>query len=54
MDNINVLIIEDTPAQSDRLVSTLEENNFNVVGVVFRIKVLVFYKYLRVLKSYKH
>jgi len=33
MDNISVLIIEDTPAQSDRLVNTLEENNFTVVGV---------------------
>lgn len=33
MDKINVLIIEDTPAQSDRLVRTLEENNYAVVGV---------------------
>ena len=33
MDKINVLIIEDTPAQSDKLISTLEENNYAVVGV---------------------
>ena len=33
MDKINVLIIEDTPAQSDRLVRTLEEHNYAVVGV---------------------
>lgn len=33
MDKINVLIIEDTPAQSDTLVRTLEENNYAVVGV---------------------
>ncbi|WP_299767247.1 response regulator transcription factor [uncultured Dokdonia sp.] len=38
MDTINVLIIEDTPAQSDRIVKTLEENNFSVVGVATSLK----------------
>lgn len=33
MDNINVLIIEDTPSQSDALTKVLLENNYNVVGV---------------------
>jgi len=33
MDKINVLIIEDTLAQSDTLVHALEENNYAVVGV---------------------
>lgn len=33
MDNINVLIIEDTPSESDVLIKVLEENNYNVVGL---------------------
>lgn len=33
MDNINVLIIEDTVAESDALVKVLTENNYNVVGI---------------------
>ncbi|EJL66843.1 LytR/AlgR family response regulator transcription factor [Flavobacterium sp. CF136] len=33
MDNINVLIVEDTPAESDALVKVLDENNYNIVGV---------------------
>ncbi|WP_269237418.1 LytR/AlgR family response regulator transcription factor [Flavobacterium flavigenum] len=33
MDNINVLIVEDTPAESDALVKVLTENNYNIVGV---------------------
>lgn len=33
MDNINVLIIEDTPEQSDALVKVLLQNNYNVAGV---------------------
>ncbi|MBF4494054.1 response regulator transcription factor [Flavobacterium sp. MR2016-29] len=33
MDNINVLIIEDTPEQSDALIKVLLQNNYNVVGV---------------------
>lgn len=33
MDNINVLIVEDTPAESEALVKVITENNYNVVGV---------------------
>ncbi|MDR7208886.1 response regulator transcription factor [Flavobacterium piscis] len=33
MDNINVLIVEDTPAESDALIKVFTENNYNVVGV---------------------
>lgn len=33
MDNINVLIIEDTPEQSDALTKVLIENNYTVAGV---------------------
>lgn len=33
MDNINVLIIEDTPEQSDALVKVLLQNNYTIVGV---------------------
>jgi len=33
MDNINVLIVEDTPSESDALVKVLNENNYNIVGV---------------------
>jgi len=33
MDNINVLIIEDTPEQSDALSKVLLANNYNIVGV---------------------
>lgn len=33
MDNINVLIIEDTPEQSEALNSVLVANNYNVVGI---------------------
>lgn len=33
MNNVNVLIIEDTPAESDDLVKVLTENNYTVVGV---------------------
>jgi len=33
MDNINVLIIEDTPEQSDALAKVLLQNNYNVAGV---------------------
>ncbi|MFC4633172.1 LytR/AlgR family response regulator transcription factor [Dokdonia ponticola] len=37
MDKINVLIIEDTPTQSDRLVRTLESHNYAVAGVATRL-----------------
>lgn len=33
MDNIQVLIIEDTPEQSDALVKVLLQNNYSIVGV---------------------
>lgn len=33
MDNINVLIIEDLPSESDALAKVLTENNYTVVGV---------------------
>ena len=33
MDNINVLIIEDTPEQSDALSKVLLTNKYNIVGV---------------------
>jgi len=32
MDNINVLIVEDTPSESDALIKVLVENNYNIVG----------------------
>ena len=46
MDNINILIIEDTPAESDRLVKVLEANNYNVVGIAtnFQEALSLFYK----------
>ncbi|MCV2484095.1 response regulator transcription factor [Flavobacterium sp. SH_e] len=33
MDNINVLIIEDTVSESDALVKVLTDNNYNIVGI---------------------
>ncbi|MFW0738368.1 MULTISPECIES: LytR/AlgR family response regulator transcription factor [unclassified Flavobacterium] len=33
MDNIHVLIIEDTPEQSEALCKVLRQNNYNIVGV---------------------
>ncbi|KUJ63815.1 LytTR family transcriptional regulator [Flavobacteriaceae bacterium CRH] len=33
MDNINVLIIEDTASESDALIKVLKENNYNIVGI---------------------
>lgn len=38
MDNINVLIIEDTKAESDALVKVLNANNFNIVGIATTYK----------------
>jgi two-component system, LytTR family, response regulator len=38
MDNINVLIIEDTPEQSDALIKVLLANNYNIVGVARNYK----------------
>jgi DNA-binding LytR/AlgR family response regulator len=46
MDNINVLIIEDLPTESDTLVKVLIENNYTVVGVAttYNEALLLFYK----------
>ena len=46
MDNINVLIIEDLPADSDALVKVLTENNYTVVGVATKYSeaLSMFYK----------
>ena len=38
MDNINVLIIEDTPAESDALIEVLEANKYNIVSVARTLK----------------
>lgn len=38
MDNVNVFIIEDTPAESDRLIKVLEANNYTVTGVARNFK----------------
>ncbi|CAM4091363.1 LytTR family DNA-binding domain-containing protein [Flavobacterium sinopsychrotolerans] len=46
MDNINVLIIEDLPAESDALVKVLTENNYTIVGVAttYNEALSMFYK----------
>ena len=38
MDQINVLIVEDTPEQSKRLSKMLEANNYHVVGIATTFK----------------
>ncbi len=38
MDNVNVLIVEDTPTESDALTKVLEANNYNIVGVATTFK----------------
>ncbi|MFI1744312.1 LytR/AlgR family response regulator transcription factor [Thalassobellus sediminis] len=38
MEKVNVLIIEDTPAESNRLIKVLEANNYNIVGVATSFK----------------
>lgn len=38
MDNVNVFIIEDTPAESDRLIKVLEANNYTVTGIARTFK----------------
>lgn len=47
MDNINVLIIEDTPSQSEALEKVLRENNYCVVGVAtnYTDALSLFYKH---------
>ncbi|MGY5353111.1 LytR/AlgR family response regulator transcription factor [Wenyingzhuangia sp. IMCC45533] len=46
MDNIRVLVIEDTKTESDRLIKTLEENNFTVVALATNLQdaLKLFYK----------
>ena len=46
MDNINVLIVEDTPEESDALVKVLSENNYNIVGIArtYQDALTMFYK----------
>lgn len=38
MDNINILIVEDTPAESTALVRVLEASNYTIVGVATTFK----------------
>lgn len=38
MENVNVLVVEDTPEESDALIKVLEENNYNVVDVATTFK----------------
>ncbi|WP_109433994.1 MULTISPECIES: LytR/AlgR family response regulator transcription factor [Aquimarina] len=38
MDNVNILIIEDTPEESDTLSNVLLANNYNIVGVARSLK----------------
>lgn len=38
MENVNVLIVEDTPEESDALIKVLEENSYNIVGVATTFK----------------
>lgn len=38
MDNVNVLIIEDTKTESDALAKVLNTNNFNIVGIATSYK----------------
>ena len=46
MNNVNVFIIEDTPAESDCLIQVLETNNYTVTGVArnFKEALTKFYK----------
>lgn len=45
MDTINILIIEDTPEESNALSKVLLENNYNIVGVArtFKDALTLFY-----------
>lgn len=38
MDKVNVLVIEDTLAESNRLIKVLEANNYNIIGVATTFK----------------
>jgi two-component system LytT family response regulator len=45
MDQINILVVEDTPAQSKRLTKVLQDNNYHVVAVAttFKEALAIFY-----------
>ncbi|MEM6685944.1 MAG: response regulator transcription factor [Bacteroidota bacterium] len=45
MDQINVLIVEDTPAQSQKLSKMLQDNSYHVVGIAttFKEALAIFY-----------
>jgi len=38
MNNINILVVEDDPIQSEALVDVLKENDYNVIGVATNFK----------------
>ncbi len=38
MDNVNILIVEDTTEESDALIKVLKANNYNIVGVATSFK----------------
>jgi len=46
MNNVNILIIEDTPAESDALVKVLLDNNYSIAGIArtFSEALTLFYK----------
>ena len=46
MDNVTILIIEDTPQESDKLIKVLTENNYSIAGVAksFKEALDLFYK----------
>lgn len=50
MDQINVLIVEDIPAQSKKLTKVLEENGYNVVAVAttFKEALALFYGAIKI------
>lgn len=46
MDNINILIIEDSPEESDRLIQVLKNHNYNISGIArsFKEAIALFYQ----------
>ncbi|WP_298342088.1 response regulator transcription factor [uncultured Algibacter sp.] len=38
MENVNVLVVEDTPEESNALIKVLEANNYNIIGVATTFK----------------
>ena len=51
MDNVNILVIEDTPQERDRLVKVLTDNNYTVSGTAsnFKEALRLFYQAIRFL-----